>query len=257
MRINVFGRVLSLSFVLLLCTSQAGAEPTKLTVRVLSKGAKFIGTSMQGAEVTVADMASGKVLARGITSGSTGSTKTIMEMCRKRHTKLSDPESAAFTCTVDIAEPTYIVVTARGPLSSPASANSASLSQWIFPGRHIVDGDALLLEIPGFLVSFRDPPSDTINASPELLQVSLDITMMCGCPLMPGGLWDPENYDLYVRVRRNDTDTGRIPLRYAGVTSRFTASVSVEVQGDYRIAAYAFDKSNGNTGFDTIRFTVK
>ncbi len=42
------------------------AEPTHITVHVLAKGAKFIGTSMGGVEITIRDADTGELLAKGV-----------------------------------------------------------------------------------------------------------------------------------------------------------------------------------------------
>ncbi|MBX9665057.1 MAG: hypothetical protein K5Q19_17165, partial [Novosphingobium sp.] len=47
----------------------AWAEPTPLTIRVLSLGGKFIGSGMGGARIVVRDARTQQILAQGITSG--------------------------------------------------------------------------------------------------------------------------------------------------------------------------------------------
>lgn len=69
-------------------------EETHLDVRVISKGAKFIGTSLGGAEVTITDLATGTLLARGKTAGSTGDTMKIMKERRGRHAPVSTEDAA-------------------------------------------------------------------------------------------------------------------------------------------------------------------
>ena len=59
-------------------TTPANAEPTKVAVRALSKGAKFIGTSMGGVRIVIRDAATGEILVQGLTQGTTGETKRIM-----------------------------------------------------------------------------------------------------------------------------------------------------------------------------------
>ena len=49
----------------LLGATPALAVPTPVTVRVLSQGAKFIGTGMGGVDVVLADAATGAKLAEG------------------------------------------------------------------------------------------------------------------------------------------------------------------------------------------------
>src|SRR5680860_1561305 len=66
------------AFALTFVPTLASAEPTDITVRVLGKDSKFVGSSMGGARVIVRDADTGEILAQGVTEGSTGDTKRIM-----------------------------------------------------------------------------------------------------------------------------------------------------------------------------------
>ncbi|KAB2943498.1 MAG: hypothetical protein K8F92_13975 [Hyphomicrobium sp.] len=77
------------------------AVPADIVVRVLSKDAKFIGTSMGGMRVTLRDGHTGKVLATGLTRGGTGDTERRMHESAGRRAQLSDPSAARFSVTVD------------------------------------------------------------------------------------------------------------------------------------------------------------
>ncbi|MGI9294983.1 MAG: hypothetical protein ACR2PS_13455, partial [Pseudomonadales bacterium] len=48
-------------------TTGARAEPTEISVHVLSRDAKFVGTSMGGARVVIENVQTGEVLAQGLT----------------------------------------------------------------------------------------------------------------------------------------------------------------------------------------------
>jgi hypothetical protein len=77
-------RTFALAFAMLASVTAASAEPTTITVRAISKDAKFIGTSIGGMQVTVTDAQTGEVLAKGVTSGGTGSTARLMDAPRQR-----------------------------------------------------------------------------------------------------------------------------------------------------------------------------
>jgi len=62
----------------LFSATAAFAEPTEITVRVLGKDSKFVGSSMGGARVVLRDAQTGEILSQGVTEGSTGDTKRIM-----------------------------------------------------------------------------------------------------------------------------------------------------------------------------------
>ncbi len=67
----------------LLVPAIALAEPTEITIRVLSKDGKFVGTSMGGARVILRDADTGEILAQGVTAGGTGDTARIMHARRR------------------------------------------------------------------------------------------------------------------------------------------------------------------------------
>ena len=65
---------------LLAISAPAYAEPTPVTVRVISQDAKFVGDGMGGARVTLRDARTGRVMANGVTKGGTGDTDQIMKL---------------------------------------------------------------------------------------------------------------------------------------------------------------------------------
>jgi hypothetical protein len=251
---------LLLSIAVLLSAISAWAVPTRVTVKVRTKDAKFLGTSMGGALVTIRDTDTGELLAKGVTAGSTGSTERIMKKPHERHVPLSDDTSAKFMATIDIDEPTRVEVEAFGPLAQRQAANTVSLTQWVIPGRDIVRGDALLLEIPGFAVDVLSPPAHGKHAAEDLplkLDIQANVVMMCGCPLTPGGTWDAGAYEVKALVKRNGALLLELPLPYAGTPSRFGAPLAITTAGAYEITVYAFDPVTGNTGVDKTTVVVE
>ena len=80
---------------LVFVSSRAEAEKTRVTVRVLAKGAKFIGSSMGGVQITIRDADTGDLLAEGVAQGSTGDTHKIMKAAQTRHSPVSTAGAAA------------------------------------------------------------------------------------------------------------------------------------------------------------------
>jgi hypothetical protein len=234
------------------------AEETKLDVRVLSKGAKFIGSSMGGVRVTIANADTGEVLASGKTSGSTGDTQLIMTNKAPHHAAVSSEGAAVFHAELDIDEPTRLVVRAYGPLAQRQAAGEVSATQWIIPGKDITGGDALRLEMPGFIVDVLDPPSHVkLAGDTEKVRVAANVTMMCGCPIKPEGIWDANDYEVQAIIKRDGKPFTTVALQYAGETSQFATDLEVKGKGVYEVAVYAFDSSNGNTGVDFTTFIVE
>jgi len=245
----------AISLILTVVCNVAIAEPTAVDVRVISKGAKFVGTSMGGAEVVIRDADTGEILAQGKTSGSTGDTAKIMTEQAPHHAPVSTEDAAVFHAKVDIAEPRRIQVTARGPLAQPQAANTISATQWIVPGKPGIGSDAILLELSGFVVDVLSPPAHVkLSEATESVSLRANVCMMCGCPVTPDGLWDANRFDVAGIVYRDGTKLGRVPLEYAGQASQFHAALQIDRPGTYEVIVFAYDPANGNTGVDKTTF---
>jgi len=166
-------------FSTLLISASAMAISTEITVHVKTKDAKFLGTSMGGALITVKDAQTGELLAKGVTVGSTGNTSLIMKTAPSRGTPISDASAAKFTASIDIDSPRLIEVTAYGPLVNLQSANKASATQWVVPGKHITAGDAWMIELPGFVVDVLAPPAHiSLTGAIQSINIRANVTMM-------------------------------------------------------------------------------
>jgi hypothetical protein len=251
-------RALLPALMALAVAAPAQAEPTEVTVRVLSRDAKFIGTGMGGVRVTLRDAATGQVLAEGRTEGGTGDTGRIMRQPHRRGEALSAGGAAAFTATLDLDAPTRVEVVAEGPARPAGAANRVSATQWVVPGRPLTGGDGWLLVMPGFAVAVVDPPADlALGGAPKPVALTVNVTMMCGCPIQPGGLWDADRYEVRALVRRDGAPAGEVPLAYAGVTNRFSGTLTVDRPGAWEAVVYAYDPETGNTGLDRAAFRVR
>jgi hypothetical protein len=235
----------------------AFAEPTEITVRVLAKDSKFIGTSMGGMRIVLRDAQTGEILTTGVTQGGTGDTALIMHENRGSRAVLSDDSAAKFTTTLDLDEPRLVEAEAYGPLAQPQAATRVLATQWVVPGRNVTGGDAWVLELPGLVVDVLAPPAH-IRVSREAgdVDVRANVVMMCGCPIEPGGMWDADKLEVKAIVRRNGDRISEIPLAYAGQTSQFAAKVPAKEPGLYEVIVYAHDPRNGNTGLDRTTFIV-
>jgi len=155
----------------------AAAEETPVTVRVISRDAKFIGDSTGGARVTIRDADTGELLAEGVTHGGTGDTERIMRAPRERGGSLATPGSAAYEAVLDLDRPTRVEITAYGPLAQLQSAVSASTTRWIVPGKGLTEGDGVLLELAGFALDVLAPPAHAVVAGQEV-EVRINLVML-------------------------------------------------------------------------------
>jgi len=232
------------------------AVPTEIHVRVLSLGAKFIGTSMGGVEITLRDAETGAVLAKGVTAGSTGDTARIMQG-GPRNAQVSTPDASVFRATIDMAEPRLLQVEARGPMAQPQAQVRVTSQQWIIPGRGMTTGDGWLLELPGLVVDAIDPPAQTVLAKDAKVQpIGVNVALMCGCPITPGGLWDAARFDVRASVSRAGAAPVDVPLSYGGRTGYFAGNLPLSGAGPYLVTVSAVDGKTGATGVDRTSFIL-
>lgn len=222
-------------------SSAVHAEPTDVIVRALSKDAKFIGDSMGGVQVTLTDAATGHELAKGVITGTTGDTQKIMIAPRQRGVAISTPEAAAFRATLDLDRPTLVRVEAVGPLGKPASQITVTTMKWLTPGQALA-GDGWVLEFPGLVIE----PAVTVQAAG--LKVHAKVTLMCGCPIEPDGLWDANKYQVIASLIAGGETLASTPLSYAGKPSTFAAELPRPKAGGYRLRVIATNPETGNTG---------
>lgn len=242
------------AILLSLGASPAVAEPTDIVVRVLSKDAKFIGTSMGGMRITLRDAETGETLATGLTEGTTGDTSLLMHERGGRRAQLSDSAAAKYQVTLDLDVPRLIEVEAYGPLAQRQAAQRIVSSQWVVPGRHINGGDGWVLELPGFAVDVLAPPAHVRVGDVASVDVRANVVTMCGCPVEPKGIWNADGYEVEAIVSLDGKPVARVRLAFAGETSQFAGSVPVAAPGFYDVLVYAYDPATGNTGVDRTTF---
>ena len=246
-------RIINIMVAGLLCAAwaqTANAEPTEIVIRVLAKDAKFVGTETGGAKITLRDADTGEILAQGVTSGATGNTPKIMTSGHARRETLSDETSAKFTATIDIQRPRKITATATGPMILNQGAVTVSSTQWVLPGKAVAGGDGWVLELPGFAISLVDPLPARVHLGGKELRIPLKVkvTMQCGCPITPGGIWDANKFEIAAILESGTKIRPPASLAYAGQPSTFDGEIAISEPGRYDLDVYAYDPSNGNTG---------
>ena len=236
----------SLAGTFALLAGSTSAEPTHVMIRALSEDAKFIGDHTGGVDVTLRDAATHKILSHGVIRGGTGDTDRIMKTARVRGAALADADTAGFDAVIDISQPTRVDVEARGPLGVPASAITVRSELWVTPGQ-AVTGDGWVLKFPGLLVT----PSVARNADGSR-RIDAKVTMMCGCPITPGGLWDAGNYTIGADVMDRGVVVSHVRLSYAGQASQFTANLPVSGRSGLTLRVVAAQANAVNTGVAEI-----
>lgn len=244
-----------LFFVLMMCCWTADSwaqEITTVVVRAKAKDAKFIGSSMGGAHVTIKEVSTGKLLAEGVTRGSTGDTGKLMQKPHRRYVDLSTEDAAKFVAELELSEPVFVEVAATAPLAQRQSQVTSSTQLWLIPGKDIT-GDGILLEIPGYAIDILQPQAHE-GISSDTITITANAVMMCGCPIAPDGMWDSKPMEFTAVISKEGREVIRKPMQFTGKTSTFEASFTPEESGAYQITVYGYDPRTGNTGLDRTTF---
>jgi len=232
------------------------AQATKVLVRVTARDAKILGSGVGGAHITIRDAETGAVLAEGVQEGSTGNTGFIMGTRERGGTVFDTDGAAGFLAELDVREPTQVIIEAMGPLGTEHAVQTGSKSLLVVPGRDMT-GEGIVIELNGFTVSLEAPDMDASVAAGEAFEVRARATMLCGCPTQPDGLWDSNDYEIFARAVRGGEIVGEWPMEFAGATSEYHTSVTLDAPGEYDLEVFVIDAAQGNAGMDTRKITVR
>lgn len=218
-------------------------DPTQVMVRAVSRDAKIIGSGVGGSRIVVQEATTGRVLAEGIQSGSTGSTTSIMVSPARRDSTRFDTEGAAgFLAELSITKPTVVDISAYGPLGTPAAIVRSSKRMLVVPGQHVL-GEGVILELNGFTVELTEA-----TAAMGKLSVGARVTMLCGCPTEPGGMWNSNQYEISATLESGGRQVAKKRMVFGGKTSTYTTTFENVASGVYDLHVVAADKARGNFG---------
>jgi len=229
-------------------SAQTGGKETKVMIRAIARDAKVIGTHVGGAKITVRDVASGEILAQGVQQGGTGDTNTIMKTPRTRGMAVySTGDASGFLAVLHLEKPTVVEISAEGPLGNAQATQRSSKTLLLVPGEDVL-GEGILLEIHGFIITPLAPLADAKVKVGSPFEVRATVTMACGCPTEPGGLWDANKIRVVARLLRDGKVESEIPMTYAGVQNTFHTDVPVTAAGSMELQVLAMDPASANFG---------
>lgn len=243
---------------------------TQIDVRVIAKDGKYLGDDIGGALVTIHDVHTGELLARGTTSGGSG-LADLMTIPLTRAEVLPVDDASVFAVALDLSEPRLIRITAYGPLAAQQSANTVSLTQWVYPGKNVTgskQGGGFLLEIPGLVVQILNPPTHYLpQTAPQSIEIRVNVTMMCGCPIgKDHAPWFPEQFEVTAFIKDGEDRVIELPLKYDdhalySIPSQFINAWPVPKNETakpqiYEITVVAFQQRTGNTGVDKATIII-
>lgn len=252
-------RFIAVILFLILSHYSTVAIPTRVMVRVKAKDAKFIGSSIGGAYVKISEVVSGHLLASGYTRGATGNTDVIMNQPHSRFGPLAGDNTAGFHAMMDIEKPVFVEVQVVAPVNQRQASVTASTQVWLIPGKH-VEGDGIIIEIPGMIVNVLAPQTHE-NISVQalrngFLEVRANVVMMCGCPITEDGLWDSNDVEVKALVSDEDGLLSAVPLIISDKPNTFEGKVPVKKPGNYEMVIYAYNSRTGNTGVDKVNIVA-
>ncbi len=243
-------KLLTIVLLALLSSANAFATETHIMIRAKAVDAKYIGTSVGGVRVIVEDAETGEILDQGWINGDTGSTEAIIEQPISRGQKMTDDKTAGYLATVNITSPRLLKFTVIGPYSFRQSLQQASVTSWVIPGKDIV-GDGITLNMPGFIV---DAWTQVLEGG--IIHIYTKAMLLCGCPIYPGGDWDPKNYEATAILMKDEVKIDEITLDFTGPVGLFSAKTTLDKSGHYKVIVYLFDKETGNVGVDRTMFEL-
>lgn len=235
---------------LLIGSAPAYAEPTQVKVHAISEDAKFIGDSMGGVEIILRDAATGKRLAKGITAGGTGDTGKIMNAIGRSPARIT-PDAAYFAATLDIIVPTLVRVELRGPLARPLTMQRATSERWLIPGDA---ADKWVFELPGLAILVDGATAMTKDRATML---TAKVSLMCGCPITPGGLWDAADYEVIAELRRKHAPAERVALDFSASPGVFTGRIVPRFAGAATLWISARNRRTGNSGAAHVAIRIE
>ncbi len=246
-----------LTALLFICFSSFGqeAKDTKIIVRTKAKDAKFIGTSMGGSLILIRDAQTDEILAKGLTEGGTGNTDLIMNTPIERYNNIGEG-AAKFEFTINIAKPKLLTIEAYAPANQKNSSVFAQTQVWLIPGKDI-DGDGIILEIPGFVIEGLYPQTHQGFSieNDKAIELKANMVMMCGCTISDGGLWDSNEIEVEALIYVNGEYWKTIDMSLS-TTNTFTANLNLEKTGSHEVIITAYHSKSKNTGANQINFRV-
>ncbi len=223
---------------------------TKISVRALALGGKFIGEHVGFATIAIygpADAAN--PLASGLTNqglvtntDGSGVTALIMDQPYPWGYPVRADQATDFTAEIPLAEPTVLTFVATS-VADPRI--SASCNRWVLPGVPLTGAMAVVMVIPGLLTALTEPATgaSVIEGSPTT--ITAQVRMMCGC-LIDNLFWPAANFNVEAIISDGD-ESETLALTYTGVPSMFSTTYTFPGPGDYDIGIVATEM-NGNLG---------
>lgn len=223
---------------------------TKISVRALAFGGKFIGQHVGFAKIDIYGPENPDVpLASGLTdqglvenTDGSGVTALIMNQPYPWGYPVRADQATEFTAEIPLVEPTVLTFAAT---SVEDSRISASCHRLVVPGVPLTGAMAVVMVIPGLLTELTEPAAGASIIEGTPTTITAQVRMMCGC-LIDNLFWPAANFNVQAIIN-NDGKTQVLTMSYTGTPSLFSTSYTFPSPGNYEIRILATEM-NGNSG---------
>jgi hypothetical protein len=223
---------------------------TKISVRALALGGKFIGQHVGFATIDIYGPEDAKKpLASGLTNqglventDGSGVTALIMSQPYPWGYPVRADQATEFTAEIPLAEPTVLTFVATS-VADPRI--SASCDRLVLPGVPLTGAMSVVMIIPGLLTALTEPAAGASVVAGTSTTITAQVRMMCGC-MIDNLFWPAADFNVQAIIS-NGGGTQTLPLSYTGTPSLFSSTYTFPNPGDYEIRIVATEM-NGNSG---------
>jgi hypothetical protein len=223
---------------------------TKISVRALALGGKFVGQHVGFANIDIYGPENPDVpLASGLTdqgllenTDGSGVTALIMSQPYPWGYPIRADQATEFIAEIPLAEPTVLTFVAT---SVADNRISASCDRLVLPEVPLSGAMAVVIVIPGLLTALTEPASGASIIEGTPTTITAQVRMMCGC-MIDNLFWPAANFNVQA-VISNGGEPQSLSLNFTGAPSLFSAAYTFPAAGDYEITIVATEM-NGNSG---------
>ncbi len=237
-----------------------GPVPTHLVIRAVAHGALVLGQEVGGARITITDVKTGVRLASGLQQGEAGDQNQIMRTPHLMEEQVyASLPSASFQTTLQLEEPTWVDITAQGPLAFPAALTQTTKRVLLIPGQDL-RRDGIILDLSGYIIEIQRPVSGKSLIGKADVQLVASIKTLSGSLVKPYGDWDSRKIQIWGEVLVGNRIVERLQMFYTGEKSLFAAPFFVPVPSDapdgITLRVMASDGARGNFGLSQANYPV-
>ena len=232
---------------------------TKISVRALAYGGKFIGQPVGFAKIDIygpenpdIPLASG-LADQGLVENTDGSgiTPLIMGQSYPWGYPVRADLATEFTAEVPLTEPTVLTFVATS-VADPRI--SASVHRLIIPNVPLTGAMAVVIVIFGLLTELTEPTGDTAVIEGTPTTITARVRMMCGCHI-DNLFWPAANFNVRAIVS-HAADAQAITLSYIGIPSYFSVEHIFQSPGIYKIRIFATEVNGNSSSTDAAIINV-